>query len=878
MMRHGFFREVPVSMYLACGVFLTESAMLLAPAPAYAQRISTQTIFTFDIPAQRLADSLRAVATTAGVTVAFDPRVVGEKSAPPIVGSLSVQEALEQLLKNSGLNVRMTNGGSFLISQDASTSDLNAKPGQNGEHSVQAPRKWSLLGAMVAFLSGGAHSALAAEPPAPLASASLEEIVVTAQKRDERLQDVPVPVTAIDAADLVESNQVRLQDYYSRVPGLNLTTADPNSIGIPIVAIRGITSAPATNPTVGIVVDDVPFGSSTSLGQGYQAPDINPLDLERVEVLRGPQGTLYGADSIGGLLKFVTVDPSTEGVSGRVQAGTSSVRNGAEPGYDMSVAVNVPVGDQLALRASGFTRQDPGYIDDPTLHEQGVNRAYLNGGRLAALWRPSNAFSLKLSALLQDGKRQGTANADPSLGDLKQSFLRGTGELSSRIEAYSANMTAKLGAVNVTSLTGYNRFNQDGSIDYSSTYGSFFTFPNYGVTGTPDIISPRASTFSQELRFSFAAGQKLDWLMGLYYTHQSAHNLANIEAVDATTLASAGHAWTAETWSTFAEYAAFADLTFHVSDRFDVQLGARESHIRQTESESYVGLYNVQVLGLPEVFATPQAELNANSFTYLVTPRLTLSPDLMIYARLASGYRPGGLNLAVGLDTPATFAPDKTNNYEIGVKGELLDRTLSFDASVYYINWKHIQQLLLNRDFQGYYDNAGGARSEGVELSLESRPGAGLTLAGWVAWNDAELTQAFPAAIPGSGNLSTAVGASGDRLPYSSRISGRISANEDFGLWGAARGFAAIAVSYVGDREGSFPNAFDPLLRRQRYPGYAQTDLRTGIRLDDWMATVFLTNVADRRGLIGGGIGTLFPNAFQYIQPRTLGLSVSRKF
>jgi outer membrane receptor protein involved in Fe transport len=157
----------------------------------------------------------------------------------------------------------------------------------------------------------------------------LEEIVVTAQKRTERLQDVPVPVTVLKGETLVDTGKTRLESYYTTVPGLSMASSGGGDANL---TIRGISTGANTNPTVGIVLDDVPFGSTSTLATATFAPDIDPSDLARIEVLRGPQGTLYGASSIGGLLKFVTVDPSTERLSGRVQADTSRVYNGAAAG------------------------------------------------------------------------------------------------------------------------------------------------------------------------------------------------------------------------------------------------------------------------------------------------------------------------------------------------------------------------------------------------------------------------------------------------------------------------------------------------------------------------------------------------------------------
>ena len=178
----------------------------------------------------------------------------------------------------------------------------------------------------------------------------IEEIIVTAQKRSERIQDVPVPVTSIDANQLVENNQVRFEDYYTSVPGLSFAPNNQNNY----LAIRGIATGGFSNPTVGIVIDDVPFGGSTALGGGQVMPDIDPGDLARVEVLRGPQGTLYGASSMGGLIKFVTVDPSTDALSGRVQAGVSEVHNAGQAGYNVRGSLNVPINNTLAMSVSGF--------------------------------------------------------------------------------------------------------------------------------------------------------------------------------------------------------------------------------------------------------------------------------------------------------------------------------------------------------------------------------------------------------------------------------------------------------------------------------------------------------------------------------------------
>src|SRR6185437_9795434 len=591
----------------------------------------------------------------------------------------------------------------------------------------------------------------------------LQEVVVTAQKRTERLQDVPVPVAVLSGAALVDANQLRLQDFASRVPGLILS---PGAQSTQQLSIRGIAPGGAGNPTVGLTVDDVPYGASATEEGGLTVPDIDPNDLDHIEVLRGPQGTLYGASSMGGLIKFVTVDPSTEALTGQVQFGTSSVQNGDELGHSVPGSVNIPVSSDFAVRASGFARQDPGYIDNPVLHIDGINKANVYGGHLSALWKPDETLSLKLSALYQDYKGDGLSDVDvyppypPPLGDLQQNYAQRVGPFSRGVQAYSATLHWKPGKLELVSITGYNINSFHDGFDLTVGFGPV-TQTLFGVTGTPDFEDVATRKFTQEVRLSAPLGESLDWLLGGFYTRERAHFDQTIEAEDPISGPLLGVAEWTRLVESYEEYAAFGDLTVHVTSRFDIQFGARESHNRQTLLGSGDG-------GLFGVLALTEAS-NDSSFTYLVTPRLKISPDLMVYARIASGYRAGGPNnLAPGV--PLTFKPDSTRNYEIGTKGTTLDGILSFDASLYYIDWKDLQ-ISEAVNVTSFVGNGGRAKSQGVELSLESNPLSGLTLSGWVSWNDALLTEDLPPAAVLAGSY----GASGDRLPLSSRVSGSVS-------------------------------------------------------------------------------------------------------
>jgi iron complex outermembrane recepter protein len=828
-----------------------------------------------NIPAEGLGPALNALAKDRNFQIVYVTEEIANVRTEGAVGEFTTEEALKRLLTGTGLTYRylddktVTIGSATAPQLRGARSKAESSGSSEDSNANQEGKKSSSGGFRVAQVDQGKGSSATSvgnqtsnsKENSSGPSTGLAEIIVTAQKREERLQEVPVPVTVVSARALLDSNQVKLQDYYTQIPGLSITIAPQSQI----LSIRGITTGDATfsRPTVGITIDDIPYGSAV----GQTVPDFDPGDLARIEVLRGPQGTLYGASSMGGLLKFVTVDPSTEGLSGRVEAGTSSVHNGAELGYTFRGSVNLPLSDTLAIRASAFTRQDPGYIDNPILRIDGINKDHASGAYLAALWRPSDTVSVKLSALFQETKSDGTSDVTPmpGLGDLQQNFIAGVGSYDRKVQAYSMVLKDKFGNFNLEALSGFSANSISDSWDFSSTIGGLNQFL-FGVPGSPLFDNTRTSKFTQEFRLSGPIGRKLDGLLGAFYDHDSTPYSQTILATNPTSGAVVGKLAYVSFPTTYTEYAAFGDVTYHVTDQFDIQIGGRESKIEQTADHLSIGPYVNIVLQQTSPYTAPEERATSNTFTYLLTPRFKISPDLMVYARLASGYRPGGTN-GISIGVPPDYQPDKTKNYEVGAKGDFLDHTLSLDASVFYIDWKNIQLGLVNPATGfAYTGNASAAKSQGVEWSVESRPITGLTIAAWVVWNDAVLKEGFP---PNANGIN---GVAGDRLPFTSRFSGNASLNQEFSFSDRVIGFVGGALAYVGNREDRFTNS----PQRQNLPAYTRTDLRAGLRYDSWTANFYVNNVADRRGLIS--TGTNAPSDFYYIQPRTVGLSLSRTF
>jgi len=854
-------KATAVSLVLACSLALAQPV-----ARAHIQR------FDLNIPHEPLDRALSELSRVTGVQIARmsdQGPAVGEVG--PLKGQFELPAALGVLLQGTPLRFEFVTGRLVRIYSADTPSAPDGTPERSTPAAGPASTAPDRATPQVAPTSPDRNFNTSRQP-------QLEEIVVTAQKRAEYIRDVPVPVTALSPETLAESGKTRLQDYFAEVPGLSLNAASYGGGGQQNLAIRGLTTASFSNPTVGITIDDVPFGASSAMAWGAALyPDIDPSDLTRIEVLRGPQGTLYGANSIGGLIKFVTVDPSTAALSGRAQLLGSDVHDGGT-GHGARAAVNVPLSDSLAIRVSAFDRRDPGYVDNVLTGQRNVNVQDVYGGRLAALWHVADAVSLKLSAQFQNTHGGGNPAVDanerlqPTLGDWKQARLPGTERFESSVQLYSATLKARLGDLDLTSISGYgiNRYHQ--LQDDSLGLAYYAQQPPFLVSGGTEANIFETRKLSQEVRLSSTGQGRVDWLAGLLYTHEKSPSHETNYANDLVTGQAVGLLGDFRYPTTATEYAAYGDVTLRFTDRLDLQLGGRWSSIRQTYEETDTGpvvpdFYNNAVS--PAI--TPLQQIDANAFTYLVTPRFKISPDLMVYTRFASGYREGGPNATSALyGVPAKYDPDKTNNYELGVKGSFFDRGLTLDMSVYYIDWKHIQIYVYQSASFAYLTNGANAHSRGLELSLQARPFRGVRIAASGSIGKADLAADLP-------QTAIVVGRAGDRLPYSSRFSGNLSLDQDVFTSGHWTGTLGASVNYVGNRLGEF--SYTASTPRLVFPGYAQVDVHAGLTHGNWLANLYLNNVADRHGIVGGNTGTAqSPYYAVFIQPRTLGLSLTVSF
>jgi len=702
-------------------------------------------------------------------------------------------------------------------------------------------------------------------------ASTLNEVVVYATKRSEKLQDVPVSETVVDPTQLLEQNLTQARDYLTRVPGVAI---QEGNTGTEQIVIRGIATGTGGNPLVGITLDDVPFGSSTFAGLGSTLiPDLDPGDLSQIEVLRGPQGTLYGASAMGGLIKYETRDPSLQTAGGRVEVDGSTTEHGGQ-GYGVRGAFNGPlVSDTLGIGLSAFKREDPGFIDDPVQHRTDVNSTISEGGRVALLWDATDQFKVHLSALQQDKYASASSMVDvnengvPLYGDYDHVRLPGTDGYISVVRFYDARLDYDLGPVALSSITGYiNNY-------YNGIWDATDQFQGLGeaIYGLSDLgwrfqNMVENQKLSEELRLASTSQGPLKFLGGLFYTHERSQLYQNIDPTDPdtgvidTSLPVMLHS---QIPTTYRESALFGDVTYAFTSQFELQVGGRWSHIDQTYEENDVG-----ILASPATGSS-----NDSPFTYMVAPTFHLSAQTMVYARVSTGYRAGGPNPSIGAGIPLSYAPDKTLNYELGLKEEFLDHRLSVDASLFRIDWHDIQVTEVDPvSGSTYFANAGTAHSQGVEAAVQYIPVEGLKISANGSYTDAVLDSALPADAD-------SVAASGSRLPYSPRWSGTLAADYERALTGEVRGFAGATVMYVGERLADFQSTLGA--PRYEMPDYYQLDMRLGARYESWEGTLYARNLTDQRGVVGVRNLTSSPSgpySIALIQPMTVGILLTRKF
>ncbi len=701
---------------------------------------------------------------------------------------------------------------------------------------------------------------------------SLETIVVTAEKREESLINVPMSVTALSGNQLDALQDRSFADYAALVPGLSLTSSQP---GLTRLTLRG-ENAGGVGSTVAVYVDESPFGSSTALLNGStNTGDFDTWDMQRIEVLRGPQGTLYGANSEGGILKFVTNAPQLGTLSGAAEITGDHVANGGTGG-DVRGMLNLPLGDKMAFRVSLSDEDVPGYITDPQNRDNEINSGHKESGHASLLAAPTDDLTIRLTAAAQESKYEGVNTVDvnpntlqPLYGGLSQD--RVLSEPSNfKYENYNATVDWNAGPFRVLSSTSYGILNTYTGSDVTPLYGGLAGELFGGTPGTPLDDDVGLRKFTQELRLTSPASQSLEWQVGGYFTHEIGELNEYLDAVTIPGGALLGLIEQPIIESSYKEIAGFGDVTYHFNSQFDLQLGGRYSHNNQTTTQ--ITNFNPLLAGALGI-STPQVvngSSNGNVFTYSVAPLWHVDAQSSVYARFSTGFRPGGPNAippSAPTGVPAAYGSDKTTNVEVGVRSSQLGGALSLDVAIYHIDWKNIQ-LFEEVDAFGVNGNGGTARSQGLEWQFGYVPVQGLKFQWTGAYTDAKLTSPAPAL--------NAV--SGDPLPYAPKWSTALDGEYDWALYQDYQGFVGATWSYVGSRSTDFSSSAATPPGQRLLPSYNTTDLRLGAKKGHYTVTVFGKNLTDARGITDFESAGAPYTTVTVIQPRTVGVTLNATF
>ena len=796
-----------------------------------------------------------------------------------------------------------------------------------------------VLTTALALPAVGAEETLApgaAEAKAPSAAGDAEEsseVVITAQKRASTVQETPISISAVSGEDLQSRGVASLAALAQGTPGVSLKTEGPSQTEI---EMRGMTSSGGNSATVGFYLDDIPLTGPASAQNGHVVIDPDLYDLNRIEVLRGPQGTLFGSGSMGGTVRLISNQPNLS----QFQSTAQSVLSGTDGGgfnHKDSLMVNLPLIDNtLALRVVGTEDHTSGWIDrivaepfpvvggnlvgtargdvqDAPITKQypGSNAYQTYAARATLLWKPIDNLSITPAFFHTASTQNGISAFDSDPGTLTHYQPFDIAEpLTDSLTAYSLNVNYSFPTFDLTSSTA--RWTRDSTqveeaseafnnpleaIAYNYNYG----LPNpgyYGASGTgPEhgIEDDPSHQFSEELRLASTGNGRASWVAGVYYSDFYSlwdfnGTTPNYSAyMDLGTLAPA----TTPNWfdayspTTLKQFAGFGDVTYALTDALKVDIGARVNHYDYRFSSCLSGW------GSANGAATPSCSgliaLSSTSFNPKFNLAYTFSPDLMAYGTVSTGFRPGGGNAAYpttgtawggafqsqGYTSgkwPSTYGSDRVISYELGEKSRMLDRRLSVNASIYYEDWSHIQLEAYPNDW-ALNINGNYAHIYGADVDVFADLGAGFQL-------QFSAGYLYDWLDGGPHWLIAPV----HKLPDVAPVSGSAALSYSRPLGSAYTFTARLDNSYTGARYSIFfTDPYEFTGTYKQLPGYDLVNVRAGVDFHDkWSATVFVNNLTNKHAKLESMFTENEPQPdftrIETNQPLTAGVDLSYRF
>jgi len=752
-----------------------------------------------------------------------------------------------------------------------------------------------------------AHGIAGAEPTRDEADSALHEIVVTAEKRDSTVQKTPISITALSGKQLQDLGVATAQGIVQSVPGIEVASAGP---GQAKYEIRGLSSDGGDAATVGFMLDDVPITPPATATTGKSAIDPELYDLQRVEVLRGPQGTLYGSSSMGGTVKLVTNVPDTSSFYGSSESmGSGTVGGGAN--YSQSFMLNIPASDTVALRIVGTYLHNSGWIDrivvpnfpapinggatrgtvvgvpgSTTISD--VNDETLENYRFSLLLKPTEQLTITPSVVYQETSQGGMNTYDSAPGRPYLAHFQPFNvaePYDDRFTVVSLPVVYNLDDISFTSATGYWQRRITQKQDGTEQFVIYVPFPAYDIAdGGPGPSQAfeldRLHQLSQEFRIASTTDTRLQWLAGIFYsdyydTFITGSNPPGVIA-QSNIYGTDGLYYVTEPFHVRQE-AIFGHGTYNFTDTLKLEAGLRYFAYQSDFESNAVGyLYGGSV---PEISTAPASSNGLNPMFNLSDQ---ITPDLMIYASAAKGFRegagnfpiattgPGGSACLASLEAigrtsaPTAFNPDTVWSFEIGEKSRFPDQRITFNADVYDIEWSNVQEPVALSCGLGFTTNGPHARIKGSEAEFEGELVRGLTLSQGVGYTDAAFTQSFPAA-----NITV-----GEPLLNAPRW----TINTTLRYERPVRDFTFVALA----KNNYTSTSYDLSYQINQLPSRDTLGLRAGVETTKWSAYLFIDNVLNQhQSLENINLLTYTGPPYNRVatnQPLTVGATIGVKF
>lgn len=828
-------------------------------APSLSQAVAANRVEprAFNIEAQDLGSALKAFAFQSNREIFFAPELTHGKLTHGVVGSYDDLDALKKILADTGLTYTVTDSNAILVRDMSNVTSRPTSETTSGP-AVRLART-EMSGQAEPPAAPARSTSSASGSGAPAETESLYEVIVTATKRPERARDIAGSVSAMSGAQLEAIGAQSFQDYLTRTPGV-VFNAGP--LGDSTAIIRGVGTSVGKDqgqgPT-GYYINEIPL---TEPGYAIAIPDVDAFDVERVEVLRGPQGTLFGSSALGGAINYVAREASTDGFDAAFQTSAGSTHHSdGDPNYSVKGMVNAPLSDSFAIRGVAYYRTEAGYLDNIGTGRKASNEETKKGGRLSAVWTPAEGTKISLLSLYDKNRTPDFGYRYPEQGE----FIRNTlinEPVEYELKLHNLRLDQDLGFATLTALAGYSEKKRDLTNDFTVFYGDGLPNP------TPYQDTGKSENRSFEIRLASPKGEAFDYLVGVmgtstdkvfkdYITSEGSYAILAPVSDPADLNGDMFYWGVGKTKGE--EKAVFGEANYRFADQWTLTFGGRYFDTEVESDATYYGII------YPGSLSLPHGRQTESGFAPKISLAWRRDDDLMLYGLASKGYRFGNPNTIfplAGFDTPSGWETDSLWNYEIGVRASAFDRRLQTDFTVFLIDWSDLQVRLYRPDNVTYGTNAGKAQNIGQEFSGLWRVTDNFDLSLNVTHLDAQLTET----VVSNGNT---VLRDGQQLPGASEWQISAMAVARFpASWDPS---ITLAHRYLTDAPQSLQT---PDLRIN---GYGQTDLRFSGQFANVGVTAFVNNVTDKRGVtFGYGDFGLGVQDF-IIRPRTIGVMLDWK-